>query len=218
MGRLWVLALFGAALVVLALAPYGSTATVQCVNAVCRTEVATSPVALAVSLGLLLFIGLYPQKQGERWPGVSVSVWERAAAFLIDSWTVLLIFSPFLALTLILVEADATGEFRWTFAREYSRPEDAILIPGVLGVQLTLFLYFFLHGRAERPTIGQYTLGLRLEGVPGAGERPRYLLHVALATVGLCLWPISVYLALRRSDRAFWWNGPARTRVVRLKS
>jgi hypothetical protein len=187
----------------------------QCRNATCLVSASSSLTSIILALGLLAFLLLYRQREYAPDRQTIVGVWRRIGAFLIDFWLVLLIMSPLAALPVLISEASYTGSFEWSFARGYSRPSDSLyLLPAVFATFAALFLYHHQHGRSSRPTIGQYILGYRI--APLAGCEPRYARRVLLSFVGLCVWPISVILALREPDKAFWWDTASRTKAERV--
>jgi hypothetical protein len=186
------------------------------VNTDCVVAASSSALSVVVSVGLALFLLFLPQQRYVPDPTKVVGVWRRFGAFFLDFAFVLLIASPLAALPILLAEASHSGTFVWSFQRVFSRPTDsAYLLPGVFAVFVALFLYFYLHPRVQRPTIGQVVLGYRVEPADG-NSTPRYGIRVVMSFIGLCAWPVSVILALRRADKAFWWDGATATGVVRV--
>jgi hypothetical protein len=91
------------------------------------------------------------------------------------------------------------------------------VLPAAFGVFLLLFFYFYLHLRVNRQTAGQYVLGYRVTAAEGTAK-PNYGTRVVLSFMGLCMWPISLILALRKPSKAFWWDSATNSRVVRVGS
>ncbi len=216
MSRTWVFCALAAILVaVLATGPQGFNAT--CVNTHCYISASTSLVGLIASFLLAVLISLYRQKIGTPAPVEPVKIWERFVAFFADCFVVVAIISPVTTLPILLAEASATGSFQWSFERDFSRSTDAALAgPGILLMFAGLFAYFYVHPLIARQTVGQYLLGFRVEGVPGSGKAPAFGLNVFFSYIGLCMWPVSVYLAAKRQDKAFWWNLRTHTRLIRV--
>lgn len=188
-----------------------------CVNDQCFMSASTSLMGLVSSGVLVAFVVLYPQETGTPLHIDPIKIGERFAAFFIDFLVVLAATSPIATLPILLAEAEATGNFQWSFERDFSRPTDgALTFPGVLSMFAALFAYFYIHPAIGRQTVGQYLLGFRVEGVPGTGKKPAFGLNVLFGYIGLCAWPVSVYLAAKRRDKAFWWNLRSRTRLVRI--
>lgn len=217
MSRTWVFcALVAIFVAMFSTAPHqGFNST--CINDQCYMSASASLPALIASVVLVAFVTFYPQEVGTPMHVEPIKIWEGFAAFFIDFLVVLSATSPIATLPILLAEADATGSFQWSFERDFSRPTDASLaFPGVLAMFAVLFAYFYIHPAIGRQTVGQFLLGFRVEGVPGVGKRPAFALNVLLGYIGLCAWPISLYLAANRRDKAFWWNLRTRTRVVRV--
>ena len=188
-----------------------------CINDHCYMSASTSPQALVVSIFLTAFVVFYPQAPQTSAYGQPVSIVEGFSAFFIDFFIGLAAIAPIATLPILLAEADATGNFRWAFEREFARPSDAALaLPGVLAIFGFLYAYFYIHPVIGRQTVGQYVMGFRVEAIPGVGKKPAFGLNVFLGYIGLAMWPVSIYLALSRQDKAFWWNLRTRTQVVRV--
>lgn len=213
MGRAWVLLVVTALLVTIGASP----PHVEFNSSPDYMKVSTSVASLAASFVLIAFMALFPQKTGTAAHAEPVKIWERAIAFHIDYAVALLAVLPVVKVPMLLAEAVATGALQWSFERNFLRPIDyaSILLEGLLGLAF-VFGYFYVHSVAGRRSIGQYLLGFRVEGVPGADERPAFGLNVLLACIGLSAWPVSIYYAAKRRDKAFWWNLCTRTRLVRV--
>ena len=188
-----------------------------CINDQCYISASASALALVMSMVLTAFAIFYPQAPQTSAYGPPVSIVEGFSAFFIDFFIVMAATAPIATLPLLFAEANATGNFRWAFERDFARPTDAVLaFPSVLTIFAILYVYFYVHPAIGRQTVGQYIMGFRVEGVPGIGKKPAFGLNVLLGYIGLCVWPASVYLALNREDKAFWWNLRTGTQVVRV--
>ena len=71
-----------------------------------------------------------------------VSIWRRAAAFIVDFWVVTFTLGALFAIVPLLLEASRTGAFRWQFQRDYSVPSDG-LNAGLVLVALALPFVIF---------------------------------------------------------------------------
>jgi len=145
-----------------------------------------------------------------------VRIWERFAAFCIDYLIVFVISLTFSILPALLIESMTTGSFQWSFYRDFLRPTDWLFVPAFLMIVAILFAYFYIHPVIGWGTIGQRIFGYRLEAVAGSAKHP-FGYNIFLAFVGLCAWPISLYLAAKREDKAFWWNLRTGIRAVRVE-
>jgi hypothetical protein len=79
----------------------------------------------------------------------------------------------------------------------------ALLLVGAM--MITVVAYFAVHNTLLRRTVGQVVAGIDAVNTsdrPVARGSKRFLLSI----VGLMVWPISVFLALRDPERQFWWN------------
>ena len=193
-------------------------ASSECQNAECVVSASSSILSVSLGLAFALLLAIYRQRQDPYDSGNTVGVWRRFGAFLLDLVVVLMIMAPVGAIPILVAEAKYSGTFEWAFTRHYSRPTDAVLIlPSALATFLALFVYLYLHARSHRPTIGQFVSGYRVTANPGSGP-PKYALRVVLSFIGLCAWPVSLVPALRRRDKAFWWDVVTRTKAARVVS
>ena len=80
-----------------------------------------------------------------------------------------------------------------------------------------MFFFFSPPPKRGRQTLGQYVLGYRVIS-SGNADVPTYGRRALLSFVGLCAWPLSVVLALRRKRKAFWWDAATGSQVVRVGS
>jgi hypothetical protein len=118
---------------------------------------------------------------------------------------------------LLIAEGHFTREFHWAFERRFTRPTDGVfLLPGAFSGFLLLLVYFYWHPRAGRQTVGQYVLSYRVLAAEAA--KPKYGLRALLAFIGLCIWPVSLVLALLTPGKVFWWDKATNSRVVRVGS
>jgi hypothetical protein len=187
-----------------------------CENSKCVVTASSSLIAIVMSIALSTFALTYRQLPAAPNDARIVGVWRRFGAFLLDFTAVVMVVSSIGAIPMLLAEGHFTGQFHWSFSREFSRPTDAVIVlPIALACFLVLFGYFYGHARADRQTLGQYVLGYR---VMAANEqvRPAYGKRVLLSFVGLCMWPISVILAMRKPHKDFWWDSATDSRVVRV--
>jgi RDD family len=216
MNRYQVLAVLVLAFIAMNWASTGQIgATSECHNGHCVVSAASSWVAIVVALGMGIFLALYRPRTQALDPSRVVGVWRRFGAFFVDFTSVVMIVSPLAALPVLVAEANYTATFKWSFMRDYSRPTDApYILSAVLVMFGALFSYFYLHARYGRPTVGPYVLGYRVTHATGAA--PSYARRIVLSFVGLCMWPVSVILALRKPQKSFWWDTATNTMVTRV--
>lgn len=141
----------------------GAGFRVSCVNGNCIAAASTSWVlsALApVALGLIILLprplAAHLQASGKR-----AGYWRRFVALLLDYSLLGAVFAP-LALIPLLLEWHATGEFSWSFYREFARPTDWATLPVVLALFAIIYFYYDRASRAGRQTVGQFILGYRV--------------------------------------------------------
>ncbi len=189
----------------------------QCINGDCYVSVSSSVTSLVIGGLLAIFAMFFPRIEQEAEPNLTVEVWRRLGAFYIDSATVLVITSPYMNIPILIAEANHSSGFAWNFERDFARPEDTIfLIPTIFGPFAFLYLYFYLYTKAEKQTLGQYSMSYKVCRLEGA--EPKYALRVVYSYIGLCIWPYSVIMALRKPDYECWWDSSSNTQVLRVKA
>jgi uncharacterized RDD family membrane protein YckC len=196
----------------------GVGASSECRGAECLVSASSSVGSIFIALASLFFVLFYPRQEIKTDEESVVGIWRRHGAFLLDFSLILLVLSPFTALPLLIAEANYTGSFQWAFIREFGRDTDSIyLLPAVVINFAILFYYFYYHLREKKPTLGQYVLSYRvIDDEESTNKKPWYALRVLYSFLGLCVWPISVILALFKPKKSFWWDGCTNTKVIRV--
>lgn len=191
-------------------------ASSECVNDDCLVAASSSALSIVTAIVLLLFLVFYPRHEEVPDLSKAVGVWRRFGAFFLDFALAILIASPIVTLPILFAEASHSGAFVWSFHRDFSRPTDSLyLAPAAFAMFLVLFLYFYLHARIGRATIGQYILGFRIRPADG-NDAPKHGMRVVLSFMGLCVWPVSAILALCHPRKAFWWDSATATNAIRM--
>lgn len=197
----------------------GAVLSSDCVNSHCMVSASASLASLIIGFLLALFVVLFPREETIIDKDNIVGLMRRFAAFFMDFMTVLIVFTPFAVLPLLLAEADYTGAFSWNFERDYARPTDNnYALPGIFSLFIALYLYFYLYARFNKQTLGQYIMGYKVVAEDESTDVPIYFLRPLLSYFGICMWPISAFFASRNENKACWWDGFTNTKVVRLKS
>jgi hypothetical protein len=206
----------------LVLSSWASSETVgaqsKCADSECLVSAGSSPVALVVALALLVFLFAYPLRAYPPDDQRVVGVFRRLGAFLLDVGLIMAIAAPIGAIPTLLAEYHYTDKFQWSFTREFARQTDmALILPVAIGIFMAMFFYFSHYPRKNRQTLGQYVLGYRVVAA-GSARPPSYGVRTLLSFIGMCMWPISVVMALSSERKAFWWDAASGTEVVHVGS
>ena len=179
----------------------------SCKGDECVVSGSSSLGSVLISLGIIVFLlARSDQSKGVNLSAV-VGVWRRLGAFYIDFALVLLVVAPIATLPLLIAEASHSGGFEWSFIRKYARPSDGLLAhSAVFATFGALYLYFFYHPLKEKQTVGEYILGYKIVAEPSSGLSPSFGLRPIVSFIGLCALPASLYFALRKDDKRFWWD------------
>ena len=185
----------------------GIGAKATCLNDKCQVAAAASIAGLVCVSLIAALPYLLPRIPVEAAQVRRVGILRRLAALYVDMFASWLPLSPFLTLAFLIVEASNTGNFQWTFSRDFERSSDKFLILGsALAMFGGLFAYHLLHLMHNRQTWGQYLLGYRL-----CEDREKRSMLWALKRLGwtlvtLSVWPIAVLVALSNKERHFWFD------------
>ncbi|GAB5459166.1 MAG: hypothetical protein Hens3KO_21960 [Henriciella sp.] len=147
----------------------------------------------------------------------TVGIWTRLGAFCIDLLIVSVFFYPVFALGVLWIEAYWTGEFAWSFSRDFARPTDWVPDAGTLLVFAIMFTYFRMLPRMHKPTIGQYVMGYMIVPINSSQGKIRSGYRAVCGLFALAFWPFTLYHAAKSPDRVFWWDKDSKTRAVRTK-
>ena len=194
-------------------------ASSSCVNDECIVGASSSLGSVVISIAIIGMLIFSPKLKTEVDPTRIVGVWRRLGAFYIDFLLVLLAIAPITVLPMLIAEAGHTGDFQWSFTRKFARPNDTIFVlPAVLLTFAALYFYFFYHPWKRKQTVGEYILGFKIIAESDRGLGPSFGLRPMISFIGLCAWPISLFFALRKDDKRFWWDTESRTRAVIVSS
>lgn len=191
--------------------------SVDCYDASCHVLVSSSLPGVLLGPVVLFFLLRYPRQQGGVDSSRVVGVWRRFGAFCLDCYALPMTVAPLLTLPHLLAEARYTGAFHWSFERDFARPDDWLYaMLAAVAASTALVWYFYRHGRAGRPTLGQYIMGYRIVADPASGRPPEWGVRVLFAIIGICSWPVALFFALRKPNKAFWWDAETGTAAVRV--
>ena len=141
----------------------GTGFEVSCVNGNCIAAASTSWYALALASITLALVLLFPRPKSKHLQasGKRAGYWRRPLALLVDFALLMVVFAP-MSLVPLLFEWRATGEFAWSFHREFARPTDWVTAPLVFAFFAAIYFYYDRASRSGRQTIGQFILGYRV--------------------------------------------------------
>ncbi len=158
-----------------------------------------------LAFGLLMFF--MPRKEICPNPIKPVGVWRRLGTIYVNSFVIVFTLTNLSVLPILLVEAMQTGEFQWSFSREFSRATDS-LVGGssVLFIFGLIFYYYYWSLVSVRPTIGHYLMGYQIVNNDQEWTRKKALRRMGLTMLTLFAWPMTVFIAARHDKKAFWFD------------
>jgi hypothetical protein len=151
---------------------------------------------------------LPPQK------GKYVGFIRRIFALGIDAW--LLVSAIFITAipTAYILEWIVIGQWQWAWDRDDKFRDVAPFLIYHAWFAVAFF-YYTRRVREGRPTLGQFVMGFRI--LPAPDGSPNYARHFRYGAFGLCVYPLTVLLALRKRERResiFDWDAVSNTRAV----
>lgn len=169
--------------------------------------------------GLIALIGfLWPTPMHPPQKGKFAGFIRRVLALAIDGW----FLSAVIIITAIpaayVTQWMATGQWEWAWNNEER-------FRGILPILIyyswfaVAFLYYTRRVRAGRATIGQFAMGFRI--LPAPSGKPDYARRFRYGAFGLCMSPLTVFLALRKRERKkgiFDWDAVSNTRAVSTRA
>lgn len=200
------------------LIPAGSGFSVKCVNDQCQTVAASSLQSIAFGLVFLLLILFFPRKEMIMDSEKKMGFLRRLGAIYVDLFVLSIAISGVLTLPLLIIEYHHTGEFKWSFYREYTRATDWYI--GTVMVFFTFGVWGYYHYRSlmlDRPTIGQYVLGYKIYGNGQAWTRSRILKRFGWTLLTMSIWPGAIFFAWSKRNRALWFDEKTDSLPVCLK-
>jgi hypothetical protein len=132
----------------------------------------------------------------------SAGLTRRFLSFIIDLYLLVFIEGSFVALVPLAFEANRTGHFAWSFAREYSVAADSYLVRSLAILMFLSFLaYIGLTMSKGIPSVGEFLTGIIVR--PTGSDLQKFDWRLALkrmfwAGLGTAFWP---YTALTRRDK-----------------
>lgn len=131
----------------------------------------------------------------------------RTLAFYIDFAICMVMAVIITPLPDLLVEALYEGTFSWSFSRDYSRVTDGYLMVSSFVISiLGIYAYQHLFMRKQMSTPGQYILGYRVIWNDGPPSHSRVAKRVIRSMIGLCVWPVSAFMASRDTKKRYSWD------------
>lgn len=193
-----------ASLVLVKLGPSTIGMAVSSADGATKVTAGSGPAPLTASV-ILAALYLWNLKQH----GEANAAFERAApgrrllGFVLDFYQSIIIFSPWIALVPLIIEAQRTGTFKWTFQRSYLESADSpIAIFCALSGMAMLLLYFafpLTRGRVP-PGTSLMRLKVRYE----SNRTPTIaaaIVRSLLGFISLALGFVTLIVAWSRTDR-----------------
>ena len=130
-----------------------------------------------------------------------VSIVRRVTAFYIDAFVAMLGLMPIAVMPVLVAEYYATGEWRWSFTRDYPRATDWIIVASVLSEFYCIFWYFRWHFVRQKQTVGQHLLKFKL--VP-TRDNPSIGLRFFVAWICGAWWPLWPWTIFKEKQDYYW--------------
>lgn len=157
-----------------------------------------------------------------RWPKAKVEVIEtsrvgiirRIAALYVDMVVGIIGALPIICMTSLTIEYLETGQWAWSFERDYFRPSDvlgtAVFLLGFFGI----FYYSKWHFVRGKQTLGQRWLKFKLLPME---EKTNFPIRAIVAWANLAWWPIWPWTIMKRKQD-YWWDNASKIKARKVTS
>jgi hypothetical protein len=160
-----------------------------------------SPVAFAAFILIFLLLMRWPKRHGAIVENSRVSLVRRIAAFYIDLLVAMIGVLPFAVVPVLFVEFLVTGEWQWSFERDYVRSTDWINAICMLGAFYGMFWYWRWHFHRQKQTVGQHLLKFKLVPIH---ENTSFGIRFVAALIGASWWPLWPWTIFKERQDYFW--------------
>ena len=155
---------------------------------------------IALPMAFLLLLK-WSKQHGTILENTRVSLVRRVAAFYIDVFVGIIGIMPLMAMPSLIAEFLATGEWHWSFERDYFTGRDWIFVITTLVSIFGIFYYFKWHLNKQKQTVGQHLMNFKL--VP-ANDHPRLGVRFFVAWVCATWWPLWPWTIFKLRQDYFW--------------
>ncbi len=179
----------------------------QCKNDECRYIASSSINGIIFGFILGITVFFIPRKKIEIDNTSIVGIFRRIGAMYINLFVVMAPIAAIITMPILLIEAWHTGEFQWSFYREFSRSTDWLAgALSTLPVFVAIIYYYFKSLKKNSPTIGQYLMGYYITGNDEEWTTKRAMKRIGWTMLTMCIWPVTIIIALRNPQKAFWFD------------
>lgn len=192
-----------------------ATSSTSCYSHECSHVVSLSPGALAIAPIIFLICLLGRKDVVPFQVDQTVGIWTRFAAFLIDFVVFVSVIFPFFTLGLLWSEAMWTGEFSWSYSRNFLRPSDWVSWVGLAFLQFIMFVCLRAPPKIGEPTAGQYVMGYMIVPAGSPLDHVKSGYRIWLGLLAFIVWPYTLFHVLRQPGTVYWWDRVSETRAVR---
>ncbi|MGL6259915.1 RDD family protein [Vibrio sp. WXL210] len=177
----------------------------KCIGMNCIISASASIVSILTGVMLIVVIVKVPRLATFN-TQAPAGLLRRFASFMLDFFVLLTVFTPIASVIMVLVEYYHTGNFSWTFRRDYLRDSDYWFIAlSILFYFVYVAYYFYYYASKCKPTLGQLIFGFNVVAIEGEMTSTMAIKRVILSILGVSLFPISALYGLV-NDRVFWWD------------
>ena len=176
-------------------------------------QVSTSLISLILFPTIFAFLFKWPKRHGDVIEESRVGLLRRAAAFNIDVFVGICGVGPIISIPPLVVEYFVTGNWQWSFEREFFRQTDLINVFFLLIGMYAIFYYFKWHFKNQKQTVGQHLLNFKL--IPSS-ERQSMEVRALVAWINLAWWPIWPWTIFKRKQD-YWWDNSSGIKARRVK-
>lgn len=209
-------ALLGIICAMAVLSSTGSSTFASCGEG-CGMEVSGDPAHLFAAVAFALLILIYRPSASKPQPHRPVRLWRRLVAFLIDYFVSLMMIIPTIILVIVASRYFMTGDWAWTFQLAQESTTNLIGFLSFASTIILMYLYFWLHTRFGRATLGQYVMGFQ---IMADSDHPRFGWSPLFAFIAMCSWHLWIWFKKDEDSKIgqYWWDRASGTRAFMVSA
>lgn len=162
----------------------------------------TNPWAIVIFPIVFLLLLRWRKEHGAVLEHTHVGIIRRVAAFYIDLFVAMLAVAPVLAIPALIAEYQATGEWQWSFERDYTRNTDWLLAVSMASLFVWVIWYFRWHFDRQKQTVGQHLMNFKLVPIHGGASFTRRLFVAWVCAAWWPFWPWTIFTG----KQDYYWD------------
>lgn len=175
-------------------------------------SVSANPWGFVILPILFVLAHRWPKHHGRVLEDSRVGIFRRLGAFYIDMSVSMFATLPVVLIVWLATEYVATGQWQWSYERDFFRWTDIIDISAMLLGFYGMFYYQKWHFYNNRQTLGQHIFKFKLLPLEG---QPNMTIRALVAGANLSWWPIWPW-TIFKGEQDQWWDTASNIKARRV--